>query len=128
MNASILPRLRLFGAASILLLASTGAMAQTGPEAKPAEAAKEGTAPSAAKPAEKAKPAAKSESAAKADPDSKKTSTAKKPAAPSGFASEAEAKSHCHGTIVWVDSDHFNHYAGSREYGKKPGAFQCEKG
>ena len=44
------------------------------------------------------------------------------------FKSEADAKAHCKGTVVWVDSDHFNHYAGSREYGREPGAFACENG
>ena len=44
------------------------------------------------------------------------------------YGSEAEAKAHCKGEVVWVDQDHFNHYAGSREYGRKPGAFACENG
>ncbi len=52
--------------------------------------------------------------------------TVKKPAAPAGWATEGEARSHCRGTIIWVDKDHFNHYAGSREYGRKPGNFACE--
>jgi hypothetical protein len=46
---------------------------------------------------------------------------------PGGYATEAEAQAHCRGTVVWIDSDHFNHYKGSREYGRKPGAFSCEK-
>jgi hypothetical protein len=44
------------------------------------------------------------------------------------YATEGEARSHCRGTVVWIDKDNFNHYAGSREYGRKPGAFGCEKG
>ncbi len=111
MNASTLPRLRLLGAASILVMAASAAMAQSGPESQPA-----GAPPAAAKAGEKAKA------------DGKTASKPAKPAAPSGFATESEARAHCHGTVVWIDSDHFNHYAGSREYGRKPGAFACEKG
>lgn len=44
------------------------------------------------------------------------------------YANEAEAKAHCHGAVVWVDEHNFNHYEGTREYGKKPGAFACENG
>jgi hypothetical protein len=44
------------------------------------------------------------------------------------YGSEAEARAHCKGEVVWVDKDNFNHYAGSREYGRKPGAFACENG
>jgi hypothetical protein len=42
------------------------------------------------------------------------------------FASEAEAKAKCRGTVIWVDQDHLNHYKGAREYGVKPGVFACE--
>ena len=111
MIASTLPRLRLLGAASILVMAASGAMAQTGPESQPAGAAPAG----GAKAGEKAG-------------DSKKAGKPAKPATPSGYATEGEARAHCQGSVVWVDSDHFNHYPGSREYGKKPGAFACEKG
>jgi len=113
MNASILPRLRLLGVASILIMAVSAAVAQMGPESQPAGAAPTGDA---------------AKSREKAGSESKKASTPAKPAAPSGYATEAEARAHCHGSVVWVDSDHFNHYPGSREYGKKPGAFACEKG
>ncbi len=112
MNASILPHLRLLGVVSILIMAASAATGQTGPESQPAGAA---PAASAAKPE-------------KAGSESKKASTPAKPAAPSGYATEAEARAHCHGGVVWVDQDHFNHYPGSREYGRKPGAFACEKG
>ena len=44
------------------------------------------------------------------------------------FNSEAEAKAHCKSEVVWIDRDHFSHYAGSREYGKQPGVFACENG
>ncbi|MGO9984041.1 MAG: hypothetical protein ACLPIX_07505 [Rhodomicrobium sp.] len=111
MCAKFLPRLKLFGAASILVFAASAAIAQTGPEAPAGTPPAKSDTPAAPKPA--GKPAA--------------AKTAKpKPAGPSGYATESEAKAHCRGTVVWVDSDHFNHYAGSREWGKKPGAFQCE--
>ena len=43
------------------------------------------------------------------------------------YATMAAAQAHCGGkTVVWVDKDNFHHYAGSREYGSKPGAFICE--
>ncbi len=113
MNASTLPRLRLLGAASILVIAASAAMAQSGPESQPAGA----TQPSGA-----------AKAGEKAGPESKKASKPAKPAASSGYATESEARAHCHGSVVWVDSDNFNHYPGSREYGKKPGAFACEKG
>ena len=44
------------------------------------------------------------------------------------YATEAEAKARCKGTVIWIDKDKFNHYEGSREWGKKPGAFACEQG
>jgi hypothetical protein len=106
MSLSVIANLRLLGAASILALAAPAAIAQTGPESQPAAGA-------AAKSGEKA------------DSDSKKPAKPK-PAAPSGYATEAEARAHCRGGVVWVDEHHFNHYPGSREYGKKPGAFACE--
>lgn len=106
MNVSILPRLRFFGVASILVLAASAAMAQT-----------DGRAPSAATPENAAKAGEKSEAGSK---------KAAKPAGPAGYATEAEARAHCKGEVVWVDNDHFNHYRGSREYGRKPGAFGCE--
>jgi hypothetical protein len=49
------------------------------------------------------------------------------PPKPGEYATEAEARAHCNGTVVWIDPDHFNHYKGSREYGRKPGAFGCVK-
>jgi hypothetical protein len=45
-----------------------------------------------------------------------------------GYATEADARAHCRGGVVWVDKDHFNQYPGSREYGRKPGHFACEQG
>ena len=112
MNANLLISLRFLGAASVLAIAASIAVAQTGPESQPGGNAPAGTAAKAG---------------GKADPDSKKLAKPK-PAGPSGYATESEAKAHCRGGVVWVDKDHFNHYAGSREYGKKPGAFACENG
>jgi len=100
MNASMSSRAMLLGAAAALALTVSIAAAQTAPDSKsPAPAGKGQAGEKTAKPA-----------AAK----------------PAGWATESEARAHCRGTIVWVDKDHFNHYAGSREYGRKPGAFACE--
>jgi hypothetical protein len=107
MKASILPQLRLFGVASVLALAASAAVAQT-----------DASAPSAPKPQGTAK------SAGKADAGAKKPA---KPAGPAGYATEPEARAHCKGEVVWVDKDHFYHYSGSREYGRKPGAYVCGK-
>jgi hypothetical protein len=104
MTSNIFPCLRLFGAVSILAVAASAALAQSGPEPGAPGDGKHAVNEEAAKPK---KP---------------------KPAAPAGYATESEAQAHCHGTIVWIDKDHFNHYRGSREYGKKPGNFACEKG
>lgn len=71
----------------------------------------------------KAKPTKKT-TKTQADSKSAKSAGAKPKAGQ--FASEAEAKAKCRGTVVWVDQDHLNHYEGSREYGVKPGAFACE--
>ncbi len=107
MRASILPRLKLFGVASVLVLAASAAIAQTDSNAQSAPKAQ-----SAAKAGEKANAGPKKPA---------------KPAGPAGYATEAEARAHCKGEVVWVDKDHFNHYSGSREYGRKPGAYTCEK-
>jgi hypothetical protein len=111
MNTRIGSRLKLFGAAALLALAASPAMAQGTSGAKPQASA-------ADKNADSQKPPAGGEKAQKPA----------KPAAAAGWATESEARAHCHGTVIWVDKDHFNHYAGSREYGRKPGSFACEKG
>jgi hypothetical protein len=57
-----------------------------------------------------------------------KTAAAKSGSKPGQYATEAQAKAACHGaTVVWIASDHFSHYPGSREYGRKPGAYACEQ-
>ena len=105
MNASTFPTLRLLGAVSILAFAASAAMAQSASDSQAPAPANQG-APKTAQSGEK-----------------KVTPTPPKAA---GYATEGEARSHCKGSVVWVDKDHFNHYAGSREYGKKPGNFACE--
>jgi hypothetical protein len=104
----------------LLAFASSLAAAQTGQDPN-MPAAK-----SDAKPSAGSKPATSSVKKAKSGSDTAKASDTDKKPKPGQYASEAEARSHCQGTIVWVDQDHFNHYAGSREYGRKPGAFACE--
>jgi hypothetical protein len=121
MNASILCRVRAFAAFGVFVF-GTAAIAQDTTSPTPpngGNATKNATSTDGgAKSGKKAKPGTQTAGANAAD---------KKPRA-GQYASEAEARAHCHGTIVWVDQDHFNHYAGSREYGKKPGAFTCENG
>jgi hypothetical protein len=107
MKASILPRLKLIGVASVLVLAASAAMAQTGDNTQSAP-----------------KPQSAAKSGEKPDAGAKKPA---KPAGPAGYATEAEARARCKGEVVWVDKDHFYHYSGSREYGRKPGAYTCEK-
>jgi hypothetical protein len=113
--------LQLFGAFVFLAAAWAAALAQTPEETKPG-------APPAAKGEAAPKPAGDAAKTTKNPPKDQEGKTAKpaKPSAPSGWASETEARAHCKGTVVWVDKDHFNHYRGSREFGRKPGNFACE--
>jgi hypothetical protein len=122
MNASILPRLRLLGVASVLALAATATMAQT--EEKPQAPAKAST---AAKAQDAKSGGAKTGEAKTGEKPAAGAKKPAKPAGPAGYASESEARARCKGEVVWVDKDHFYHYAGSREYGRKPGAFTCER-
>jgi hypothetical protein len=110
MKASLSPRVMLLAAAAALALTVSIASAQTAPDTSAPPAGG-----SAKKPASK-------------DQAGEKAAKSAKPAAPSGWATEAEARAHCRGTVIWIDKDHFNHYAGSREYGRKPGSFACEQG
>jgi hypothetical protein len=72
--------------------------------------------------------AAQNTEGSKTPPASEKSTAASAPKPkPGQYASEAEASSHCQGTVVWVDQNNFNHYRGSREWGRKPGAYACEK-
>ncbi len=113
MNASILPRLKLLGVASVLALAATAAMARA-EEKAPAPV----------------KPQAAAAKAEGAKTEKKPGAAAKKPARRAGpprYATEAQARAHCKGEVVWMDRHRLYHYAGSREYGRKPGAFTCEQ-
>jgi hypothetical protein len=109
MNVSMSPCAKLLAAAAALALTVSIASAQTAPDA--------GSPPATGS---AKKPVSKDQAGEKAAKPSKP--------APAGWANEAEARAHCRGTVIWVDKDHFNHYAGSREYGRKPGSFACEKG
>jgi hypothetical protein len=109
MKVSILACLKLLGFSCVLAFAMPAAFAQT-----------EGSNPSAGKPQAAAKAGDKPGTGSEKKPA--------KPAGPAGYATEGEARAHCRGEVVWVDKDHFNHYSGSREYGRKPGAYTCEKG
>jgi hypothetical protein len=44
------------------------------------------------------------------------------------FRSEAEAKAHCSGNVVWLNTkSKIYHFAGTRDYGKtKSGAYMCQ--
>ena len=124
MNQRTMLRSRIFGVACVMVFASSIAFAQTAQDtntASPAAAAS--SAPSDAAPKAKAKQSEKKiqeggQAAKAANPESKPKR--------GQYATETEAKAHCPGEVVWVDKDNFNHYPGSREYGRKPGAFACE--
>ncbi len=118
MGTHILSGLKVFGAVSILVFTAFGAMAEDAPDY--AQAGKAATSNAAA--GDTGKTGDKSHSTGKVH----KTSSGDNKPGPGHYATEAEARAHCHGTIVWVDKDHFNHYAGSREYGRQPGSFTCE--
>ncbi len=112
MKASI----QLIAAASVVFFSAGTLLAQapTPATAEPPKPVQGGGAPSTKK------PKAAGQTAAKSD-------TADKPLKPGHYATEAEAKSHCNGAVVWVGSEGFTHYRGSREYGRKPGSFTCDK-
>jgi hypothetical protein len=110
MNARILLRSGLVAVACVMVFASSAAFA---------EPAQEPAAKSSEKKADK-KPQPKSEPAKSADAEVKPKK--------GQYATEAEAKARCKGTVIWIDKDKFNHYEGSREWGRKPGVFACEQG
>lgn len=113
-------RSKLLGFACVLVFAGSAAFAETAQEAGAAASA----ASSSTAPADAAK--SKGQQSEKKQQQPAKAADAKPKAGQ--YATEAEARSHCNGTVVWIDKDNFHHYAGSREYGKKPGAFICENG
>jgi hypothetical protein len=47
---------------------------------------------------------------------------------PGAFGTEADAKAHCTGNVVWMNNNsHVYHYAGTRDYGHtKNGAYLCQ--
>ena len=114
---------RIFGVACVMVFASSIALAQTAQD--PNAASSEQSAPADTAPKAKGKKSEKKQQAGN-QPDKAANSEAKPKRGQYG--SEAEAKAHCKGAVVWVDKDNFNHYVGSREYGRKPGAFACENG
>ena len=99
------------------LIIASAAMAQNAQEGKPQAPAVSNASAPPATPDSGAKPAKKVQSA----PTDAKLK-------PGQYATESEARAHCRGTVVWVDKDNFNHYRGSREYGRQPGAYACEQG
>jgi len=124
MNEGTMLRSRIFGVACVMVFASSIALAQT------AQDATDGASSEAAAPADAAPKAKGKQPDKKQQPANQAAKAANPEAKPKRgqYGSEAEAKAHCKGEVVWVDKDNFNHYAGSREYGRKPGAFACENG
>jgi hypothetical protein len=114
MKASLIFCSRFFAAIVFVGCAAGVAVAQSADSPnKPATAT---SAPDGAKPPKKAKP----------DAQTAKESSGEMKLKRGQYATEAEAHSHCRGTVVWVDQNNFNHYQGSREWAKKPGAYACE--
>jgi hypothetical protein len=105
MNAGMMLRSGLFSLACVMVFASSAAFSELAAQETPAK--------SGEKKAEK-KPAKSADAEAKPKKGQ--------------YATEAEAKARCKGTVVWIDKDKFNHYEGSREWGRKPGVFACEQG
>jgi hypothetical protein len=105
-----------------MVFASSIALAQTAQDTNAASSEK--AAPADTAPKAKGKKSEKKQQADKTDNAGNSEAKPKR----GQYGSEAEAKAHCKGDVVWVDKDKFNHYAGSREYGVKPGAFACENG
>jgi hypothetical protein len=116
-------RSRILGVACVMVFASSMALAQTAQDTNAASSEK--AAPADTAPKAKGKQPDKKQHAG--DQTDKAANSEAKPKR-GQYGSEAEARTHCKGDVVWVDKDNFNHYAGSREYGRKPGAFACENG
>ena len=120
MTQGTMPRSRILGAACVMIFAGSMALAQTAPD--------KAASPEAAAPADAAPKAKQPEKKTQKDAGAAKAASSEAKPRRGQYGSEAEARAHCKGEIVWVDKDNFNHYAGSREYGRKPGAFACENG
>ena len=116
-------RSRILGVACVMVFASSIALAQTAQDTNAASSEK--VAPADTAPKAKGKQSDKKQHAGN---QSDKAANSEAKPKRGQYGSEAEARAHCKGEVVWVDKDNFNHYAGSREYGRKPGAFACENG
>ena len=116
-------RSRILGVACVVVFASSIALAQTAQDTNAASSEKVAPADTAPKAKEK-----QSDKKQHAGNQSDKAANSEAKPKRGQYGSEAEARAHCKGEVVWVDKDNFNHYAGSREYGRKPGAFACENG
>jgi hypothetical protein len=114
MKASLIFCARFFVAIAAVAFAAGFVQAQSADS--PNRPAAASSAPDGAKPPKKAKP----------DTQTAKESSGEMKLKRGQYATEAEAQSHCRGTVVWVDQNNFNHYHGSREWAKKPGAYACE--
>jgi hypothetical protein len=123
----MIPRSKFFGFFCAMVLASSFAVAQdsedSGSGARNAQ-----DAPAAAETTPKKKGHKSRKHEAPSEEDSLAKTETKSKQKQKKYATEAEAKARCHGAVVWVDGHNFNHYEGTREYGKKPGAFACENG
>jgi hypothetical protein len=111
MKAGMMLRFGLFAVACVMVFAGAAAFYEAAAQETPTKSDE----PKAAK-----KPKPKGDTAKSADADGKPKK--------GQYATEAEAKARCKGTVVWIDKDKFQHYEGSREWGRKPGVFACEQG
>jgi len=126
MNSTTMLRTGLLGIACVAVFTSSIALAEPAQDATSGSSAAAQSQP----PSDGAQKRKSQQSEKKSPPGSEpaKAANADQKPKPGHYATEAEARARCRGTVVWVDKDNFNHYAGSREYGRKPGAFACENG
>jgi hypothetical protein len=111
---------RAFAAAFVMIFAGAAALAGPADDAKTPAAPAEAPAKAKGKKVEKkAESGQTDQTAADAKPKAEKLKAGR-------YATEAEAKAHCKGGVVWIDRDNFNHWPGSREYGRQPGSFGCD--
>jgi len=126
MNSTTMLRTGLFGIACVAVFTSSIALAEPAQDATSGSSAAAQSQP----PSDGAQKRKSQQSEKKSQPGGEpaKAANADQKPKPGHYGTEAEARARCRGTVVWVDKDNFNHYAGSREYGRKPGAFACENG
>jgi hypothetical protein len=110
-----------FAAAWVMIFAGAAASAGPADEAKTPAAPAEAPAKAKGKKVERNAEGGQPDKPAAAGAGVK----AEKPKA-GRYATEAEAKAHCPSGVVWIDKNNFNHWPGSREYGRQPGSFGCE--